>query len=112
MMSACSLVLSRRPTTLPARSIGRGARCSFALAPPRLGSMKGRSAVMMSVPCSGVVFSMHRVARFVPAVAHRRNRTDSARDDEVQAVHVLHGLDRVLVVVGIDPHRARTLGAP
>src|SRR3990172_3544808 len=46
MMSACSLVLSRRPTTLPEREAGRGAGWTAFLLPPAEGSTKPRLADM------------------------------------------------------------------
>src|SRR5438105_4526888 len=113
MTSACSFVLSRRPTTLPAKSMDRGARCSLAFAPPRVGSIKGRSfAIRNPLRLLNLVLPVYGTARFVPAMAHGRYRPYSARDDQVQPVHVLHRLDGVLVVVRIDPHRPGALRAP
>src|SRR5688572_16601518 len=141
MMSACSLVLSSSPTTLPARSIGRTASTIFALLPPAVGSMNGSSVVMlvsfaninMSLPArhsgqgSGIqpgsrrekcasrscfVLSMHRAARLIPTMAHCSDRSHPARDDEMQALGIFHRLDHRIVVVGIEPHCPRALGSP
>src|SRR5689334_6542757 len=61
---------------------------------------------------SRLINTVHRTARLIPPVTHRGDRTETAGDDEMQPVYILHGLDRVIVVIRIDSHRTRALRAP
>src|SRR6266446_1684788 len=78
MISPCSFVLSSRPTTIPARSGGRGARAITLLLLPAVGSRKPSLSVIalsLSLPMadtSDLVGAMDGAAAPTPAVTERR----------------------------------------